>query len=127
MAKQLAKHGAEALRPQLVHGSWQKPVISGRLAANLKKQFRLEGKEWPLSEEPKEGTRFGFGQKKKAKGHKHDKVAIERKKEIQAKLDGMPKAIADYRESVKLKDNSLLDKLLLTVKERREKQFRVAK
>jgi len=31
------------------------------------------------------------------------------------------------QESVKLKDTSLLDKLLLTVKERREKQFRVAK
>jgi len=44
MAKQLAKHGAEALKPQLVFGSWQKPKISARVAAELKKQFRLEGK-----------------------------------------------------------------------------------
>jgi hypothetical protein len=44
MAKQLAKYGAEALKPQLVNGSWQKPKISLRIAANLKKQFRLEGK-----------------------------------------------------------------------------------
>ena len=35
--------------------------------------------------------------------------------------------IIAVQESRKLKDSSLLDKLILTVKERREKQFRVSK
>ena len=44
MAKQLAKFGIKALKPQLVAGSWQKPKISARVAADLKKQFLLEGR-----------------------------------------------------------------------------------
>lgn len=44
MAKQLAKYGIEALKPQLVNGGWHKPRISGRVAAKLKKTFEQEGK-----------------------------------------------------------------------------------
>jgi hypothetical protein len=35
-------------------------------------------REWPVPEEPKVDTKYGFGQKKKFKGHKHEKLAIER-------------------------------------------------
>ena len=44
MAKQLAKFGVAALKPQLVNGAWHKPKISARVAADLKKQFEKEGK-----------------------------------------------------------------------------------
>lgn len=42
--KLLAKLGVEALKPQFVRGNWHPPLISARKAADLKKQFRLEGK-----------------------------------------------------------------------------------
>ena len=44
MARQLAKFGAEALKPQLKEGVWHKAKISAKTAAKLKKQFLLEGK-----------------------------------------------------------------------------------
>ena len=44
MAHLIAKLGIDALKPQLVGKLWRKPVLSGRKAADLKKQFLAEGK-----------------------------------------------------------------------------------
>lgn len=35
-------------------------------------------REWPVPEEPKKDTKWGFGLKKKPKGHKHEKLAEQR-------------------------------------------------
>ncbi|KAL9179436.1 hypothetical protein ACHAXT_008726 [Thalassiosira profunda] len=35
--RQLGRHGVEALRAQKVHGKWRKPVVSKRVAADLRK------------------------------------------------------------------------------------------
>jgi hypothetical protein len=47
MAHLLVKLGEAALRPHLVGGSWHKPVISGRIAALLRKKELLAGR-WGL-------------------------------------------------------------------------------
>ena len=44
MAKQLAKYGIEALKPQFVNGGWHKPKISARVAAELRRSFEKDGK-----------------------------------------------------------------------------------
>lgn len=40
----LAKLGEAAFRPRLVSGSWQKPALSGRAVAALRKQELLAGR-----------------------------------------------------------------------------------
>lgn len=43
------------------------------------KETRVSYREWPVPEKPRDRSKFGFGLgNKKFKGHKHDKLAIER-------------------------------------------------
>lgn len=44
MARQIAKYGAEALKPLLVDGVWRKAKVPAKTAAKLKKEFLAEGK-----------------------------------------------------------------------------------
>ncbi|EIE21286.1 hypothetical protein COCSUDRAFT_57189 [Coccomyxa subellipsoidea C-169] len=124
MASALKKFGEAALKPRLVNGLWHKPKVSARQAADLKKAALFEGREWPYPEEEKKPNRRGFGQYKALKGHKHEKESAIREAKIAENLADMPKKIAAYRESRKLKEGSLMDRLLSTVKERRMKQYR---
>eukprot|EP00884_Botryococcus_braunii_P000586 jgi/Botrbrau1/10528/Bobra.7_1s0009.1 len=121
MAHLLAKFGEAALRPHLVGGSWHKPIISGRIAALLRKKELLAGRPWPYEKESTQKKPFGF---KRFKGHKVDKLSAARKEEIAKNMEEMPAKIAAYRESMKLKPGSLIDRLLLTPKQRKLKQLR---
>lgn len=115
MAQWLAKLGAEAFKPQKVNGVWRKAVLSPLAAARLRKQYILEGREWPYEKPPSEPKPI------KCKGHKHDKLKAQRVATIEKNMEEMPQRIAAYRESRKLKDVSLLDRLLMTSKEIRAK------
>lgn len=64
----LAKFGGEALKPQKVFGVWRKAAISAKNAARLRREWLLEGKEWPWEAPAKEVK------PRKPKGHKHDKL-----------------------------------------------------
>ena len=44
MAHLLAKLGKDALRPQLVNGTWRKALISAKNAARLRKEAFAEGR-----------------------------------------------------------------------------------
>ncbi|BDA51115.1 hypothetical protein COCOBI_17-3350 [Coccomyxa sp. Obi] len=125
MASALKKFGEAALKPRLVNGIWHKPKVSARKAADLKKAALFEGREWPYPEEEKKPNKRGFGQYKALKGHKHEKEQAIREEKIAENLADMPNKIAAYRESRKLKEGSLMDRLLSGVKERRMKQYRM--
>jgi hypothetical protein len=115
----LARLGAEALRPQFVNGSWRKAAISAKNQARLRRETLLGGSPWigddinPPSDPPK---------RRKPKGHKHEREAVVRQQLILKNLRDMPQKIAEYKESRKLKEGSLLDRLTMTPKERRLKQ-----
>jgi hypothetical protein len=44
MAHLLAKLGKDALRPQLINGTWRKAAISAKNAARLRKEALLDGR-----------------------------------------------------------------------------------
>lgn len=53
--------------PLQINGSWQKPLISAKNAARLRKEALQQGKEWPFDKPAAEAAR------RKPKGHKHDR------------------------------------------------------
>lgn len=118
-AKVLEKLGKDALRAHFVNGSWRKAAISAKNQARLRREALLDGRPWvgdeirPPSDPPK---------RRKPKGHKHDREALVRQQTIQKNLEAMPQKIAEYRESRKLKEGSILDQLTMTPSERRLKQ-----
>jgi len=48
MANALKKLGEAALKPVLRDGSWLKPKVSARIAADLKKEALVAGRQEPL-------------------------------------------------------------------------------
>ena len=53
--RKLCKHGIEALRPQKVNDKWRKPVISRRVAADLRKLAIRSGTYGSFDTETGEG------------------------------------------------------------------------
>ena len=49
MANALKKLGEAALKPVLRDGSWLKPKVSARIAADLKKEALVAGRQEPLT------------------------------------------------------------------------------
>ncbi|KAK9804276.1 hypothetical protein WJX72_004337 [[Myrmecia] bisecta] len=118
MAHLLLRLGEAALKPIKVGEVWHKAAISGRIAARLRKQALLEGREWPF-----EPATVQPKVPKRPKGHKHNKLKLLRVKEIEEKLEAMPKRVAEYRKLATERDkgSSLVDLLTLLPKERRIK------
>lgn len=114
-ARKLAQLGAAALLPQKVNGVWHKAAVSPLAAARLRKQAILEGREWPHDKPATEKKPVW------CKGKKHDKQKVHRLANIQKNMEDMPKRVEQYRESLKMKDIPLLDRLLMTTKELKEK------
>eukprot|EP00887_Chlorella_sp_A99_P001232 scaffold14.g1232.t1 len=120
MAELLKKLGSAALKPRQVGEVWHKASISAKRAAKLRKEALLAGREWPF-DAPEEGKPHPYD--RKLKGHKWDKTKEARQAAIQEKLAGMDERIAAHRAARRdyLQGVSLLDRLLLTPKQIREK------
>ncbi|KAI7842612.1 hypothetical protein COHA_003716 [Chlorella ohadii] len=115
--KLLEKLGQEALRFRPVAGSWHKPAISAKNAARLRKETLAEGGEWAYERAAEPARR------RKPKGHKHDREKPLREAEIARKLEQADQRIADYRaaQHAPMREASLMDRLLLTPKQIRQK------
>ncbi|CAD7695999.1 unnamed protein product [Ostreobium quekettii] len=118
-ARVLEKLGEAALKRFRVDGKWKKAPLSARQIAKLRKECLLLGGEWPY-EHVWPGTKKPVSQKK-PKGHKWEAEKVERQKKIEENMKQMPKRIAEYKESLKLKNVSLLDQLTLMPKQIRQK------
>ncbi|GAQ81446.1 hypothetical protein KFL_000800240 [Klebsormidium nitens] len=81
---------ASKLRSQWIDGKWIAPKIKAREAAKLKRETLLSGREWPHDPPRKE-------MKNIMKGHKHDRIAAERRKKIEETMARMPQIIADFK------------------------------
>jgi hypothetical protein len=122
MAELLKRLGKEALTAQKHSGVWYKAAVSAKNAAKLRKEALLAGSEWPYEQPEPEAPK-----KVKLKGHKHDKLAAKRQDTIKKNLEDMPKKVAQYRASRKLKESPILQMLTLTPKQRLMKQYRETK
>uniref|UniRef100_A0A061R0U9 MRPL25 domain-containing protein n=1 Tax=Tetraselmis sp. GSL018 TaxID=582737 RepID=A0A061R0U9_9CHLO len=111
----LQKLGEAALQPTFVNGKWRKPAISAKNVARLRKEDLLAGKEWPY-EKPRSDPPY-----KQPKGHKRHKELEQRAKKVEEKLASMDDKIAQYRESVRIKDVLPFDQIMLTPKQIRQK------
>jgi hypothetical protein len=109
--KKLARHGAAALRPRKVPtrpgdvNPWRRPLISGRQAAVARKQALRDGTFGAF--DPVQGGWLAEWDPVKAprvlippKGHKRDRTRAERFRNVEARLQDMPRLIAEHRKSV---------------------------
>ncbi|KAL4422994.1 hypothetical protein ABPG77_005474 [Micractinium sp. CCAP 211/92] len=114
----LSKLGRAAVTFNRVgEGSWRKPAISAKNLARLRREALLAGEEWPYDKPAAEV------QRRKPKGHKHDREKPLREAAIQKKLAEADKRIAEYRaaQHAPMREASLVDRILLTPKQIREK------
>ncbi|GMH32576.1 hypothetical protein BSKO_00410 [Bryopsis sp. KO-2023] len=111
-AKILEQLGEAAFKPYQVNGIWRKARLSARQAAKLRKEHLVAGKEWPF-ESVWPGIKKNNKPPRQPKGHKWEAEKLERQKRIEEQMKQMPKRVAEYRESKKIKDVSLLDMLTL--------------
>lgn len=125
MSHILRRLGEAALQFRKVGGSkFLPPIISRRRAMVLRKEWLAEGKEWPYEHivpgKPKNEQPYNNG---KQRGHKRFAEQAERQQKIDAAMAKMPQMIADYRASRRIPWDAVTpaDKLLLTVRQIREK------
>ncbi|XP_059658315.1 uncharacterized protein LOC132304573 [Cornus florida] len=71
-------------------GAWKPLAISARRRARLRKETLLAGEDWPYDPARKE-------MKTKRKGHKHDRIAAQKRANTVELMQKMPQMLADYR------------------------------
>lgn len=114
----LQRMGTAAVKfTQVGQGVWNKPLISAKNLARLRREALGSGEEW-THDKPAAVVR-----RRKPKGHKHDREKPLREAAIQKKLLEADKRIADYRIAyhAPMRDASLMDRILLTPKHLRLK------
>mmetsp|Transcript_5728 Transcript_5728/g.14558 ORF Transcript_5728/g.14558 Transcript_5728/m.14558 type:complete len:160 (+) Transcript_5728:96-575(+) len=119
---------ADLLRPQLVNGVWRKPALSPRKYATLRKKALASGAEWEevhpkylrrmvhapgaVGEDARARLAAIEGQEavdavplsrwelfsRKPKGHRYERLKIEREKTIAKNMAKMPEMIRKYKE-----------------------------
>ncbi|GAB5036730.1 Hypothetical protein NocV09_04700220 [Nannochloropsis oceanica] len=127
MSRRLLKHGAEAFKPHFVDGRWQRPLISKRVAARLRKEALANGTYGSLQDTAstagsvsssssrdggREGGRVGGWDPawdrveaprvlRPAKLHKRERTREERFQKIETAMAGMDAKVAQHKESLK--------------------------
>ena len=107
----LCRLGAEALKPQFVENSWQKPKISRRVAAVLRKHAVVEGSYGSFDPETGKGwdpkwdelRQIGTMQLRPPKLTKRQRTRETRALKIEGLLEGMDKKIDDHYRKVREK------------------------
>ena len=109
--KKLAQHGAAALKPRKVPTApgqvnpWRRPLVSRREAAIARKQalrdgtfgtFDPEKGGWLREWDPVRAPRVLIP----PKGHKRDRTRAERFRNVEARLQDMPRLIEEHRKAV---------------------------
>ena len=109
--KKLALHGAGALKPRKVPtqlgqvNPWRRPLVSRREAAVARKQalrdgtfgtFDPEKGGWLREWDPVRAPRVLIP----PKGHKRDRTRAERFRNVEARLQDMPRLIEEHRKTV---------------------------
>ena len=109
--KKLAQHGAAALKPRKVPTApgqvnpWRRPLVSRREAAVARKQalrdgtfgtFDPERGGWLREWDPVRAPRVLIP----PKGHKRDRTRAERFRNVEARLQDMPRLIEEHRKAV---------------------------
>lgn len=72
-------------------GAWKPLGISARQRARLRKEVLLAGEDWPYDPERKE-------MRTKRKGHKHDRIAAEKRENTARLMEKMPEMLLDYKK-----------------------------
>mmetsp|Transcript_21134 Transcript_21134/g.29859 ORF Transcript_21134/g.29859 Transcript_21134/m.29859 type:complete len:142 (-) Transcript_21134:74-499(-) len=102
--RKLCEFGEEALKPQRVNSKWRAPLISKRVAADLRKKALKAGTYGAFDRTTGEGWDFkwdkpgkvGTMQIRPPKGHQRERTRESRAGKIEGFLDGMDKKIQDY-------------------------------
>ena len=109
--KKLAQHGAAALKPRQVPTApgqvnpWRRPLVSRREAAVARKEalrngtfgtFDPEKGGWLREWDPVRAPRVLIP----PKGHKRDRTRAERFRNVEARLQDMPRLIEEHRKTV---------------------------
>ncbi|TFJ81223.1 hypothetical protein NSK_007440 [Nannochloropsis salina CCMP1776] len=120
MSRRLLKYGGEALKPHFVDGRWERPLISKRVAARLRKEAVMNGRVGPWQPsfqdsngEKREGTKQVLGWDpawdtvkapkilRPAKLHARERNREERFQKIETAMAGMAAKIAQHKESMR--------------------------
>lgn len=95
--------GEDALKPQMVNERWRRPVVSKRVAADLRKQAVRDGTYGSFDattgvgwDPAWDGARGQPMHLRKPKVAKHHRTREERAQRIEAKLETMDEKIEEY-------------------------------
>lgn len=124
----LERLGRKALQPYMKQDHrgrfrYYSPAINRSLASILRNFYLTHGKEWPY-EDVYPGLKHDLPPKPRQGWEKARVLREQRLEKIKANMNDMDRKIAEYRESLKIKDVSLLDQLTMTKKQIRMKYTR---
>lgn len=102
----------------------QRP-LSGRQIAQLKKECLIRGEEWPYEHLAPTAQKPIQHPKKWPKGHKHERLAVERQQNISKNMENMEKWIAESKARKRLPDDiSPADRFFMSRKQLYNKYVR---
>ena len=107
----LCRYGEEALKPQIVENLWQKPKVSKRVAAGLRKQALVEGSYGSFDPETGKGwdskwdelRQTGTMQLRPPKLTKRQRTREARASKIETLLEGMDEKIDNHYKKMREK------------------------